>query len=982
MVVVWCEFATRMCSSGHDDDIVKGAASEGRGTAGRPRGGERETRIGDGFEMSFWNDGGGRSSVTQQFNDRVAKLFGVLENSSTLQGMKAAVGEDGAKEATTRAEDIDRGGGGAENPPPPAFTQQHSSKWLVSGSVARRRTVREECDEDPDDDQYICRHRPLDDDDHDDDDDGAEDGDDDGGGEDGADDDGGAKGDGGYVFRRRKRGVECSGDVENEGDDDKEDEEGRMRAMMGRDRTLDFEEEEDEYDKYATGRQDGDHAGFWLTRTKQICDGREQFAGRGNSLWIDAIAPLPTTLAELKNSRRDMRADASAAAARLEEDDKEMEELELQLREESRREENRQSRKEKGEVEGMHDEQEEEAVAMEDEEADNKVVVKMAGFASWVGEENKEMEKKEVEWREESKMEVNEAGEKEGERQSSDGSGEKCEEMAQDEMKNAADEEAKEGGRDAAMTECSTGGNIHREVKCMATGEEGVTRGVGETMGPLVGQTRGMELSGRAISNDAEGMDKEEIGGGRTMEIPTAVAEIQTAQAATAMVGGERTDEGQTCPRDGDTDGVLGHSGGKSAEECNGEGMKKKKKKRVRFLLAEEKGDGKDEDDVNLVSTGNPEEEKMKKRSRSVIVLAGEGTGCEREEVMSTARRDWMATSSSLSSSSSLPSSSASTSGSASPCHSLSCFAPPSSTGYDWRSSIKGAARRFEESLTRSMNELFSRRRRVPDHVRNPHKYTHYSLDWSDEDDEEKERKRNLSALKDARDMVSQKRSDEVKQERYRGGFAVVGGEVSGGSGGKTMPKDEQEEGSRGVFPPGSIKFVPRKVERQRTVALARTKRKTSCSQAREIDEDVRMTDCGSEECRVELEQQQQEEQQHQQQEEWVDDTKKGLCVSVAQDAMDDGKGYNKDAVCGSGGEFLPVGIAAGAVVEEIPNGEGAVDGVQIVESSSMGKEEKANIVEDLVGELRDRGRPKSRSSRNYRSRKSAEEDGIDDGRS
>lgn len=88
-----------------------------------------------------------------------------------------------------------------------------------------------------------------------------------------------------------------------------DDEERQVREMVGMDCTLDFEDEEDEYDKVAAGTEGIDDRLFM----SQVCNfgsSRQQ------------LNPLPTSFVEMRQANRDRRADQKAALARLQEDDR------------------------------------------------------------------------------------------------------------------------------------------------------------------------------------------------------------------------------------------------------------------------------------------------------------------------------------------------------------------------------------------------------------------------------------------------------------------------------------------------------------------------------------------------------------------------------------------------------------------------------------------------------------------------------------
>jgi hypothetical protein len=104
---------------------------------------------------------------------------------------------------------------------------------------------------------------------------------------------------------RASEGVNGSLDPTKEDDD----EERQVREMVGMDCTLDFEDEEDEYDKVAAGTEGIDDRLFM----SQVCNfgsSRQQ------------LNPLPTSFIEMRQANRDRRADQKAALARLQEDDR------------------------------------------------------------------------------------------------------------------------------------------------------------------------------------------------------------------------------------------------------------------------------------------------------------------------------------------------------------------------------------------------------------------------------------------------------------------------------------------------------------------------------------------------------------------------------------------------------------------------------------------------------------------------------------
>ncbi|KAJ7538098.1 hypothetical protein O6H91_11G033800 [Diphasiastrum complanatum] len=107
-------------------------------------------------------------------------------------------------------------------------------------------------------------------------------------------------------------GVQDKEDEEGEGDEEfeeegAEDEVEQMRMMIGMDETLDFEDEEDEYDKVAVGREAaGDRI---YMKEIRACNGMQS-----------SLTTLPGSLYEMKQIARDSRANHAAAAARLAED--------------------------------------------------------------------------------------------------------------------------------------------------------------------------------------------------------------------------------------------------------------------------------------------------------------------------------------------------------------------------------------------------------------------------------------------------------------------------------------------------------------------------------------------------------------------------------------------------------------------------------------------------------------------------------------
>lgn len=88
---------------------------------------------------------------------------------------------------------------------------------------------------------------------------------------------------------------------------DMEEESRQMRCMVGLDATLDFEEEEDEFDKAAFGFE-GNEERLYMMGIKEV------------DKKLTTSASLPLSLYDLKKVRRDPRANHSAARARLEED--------------------------------------------------------------------------------------------------------------------------------------------------------------------------------------------------------------------------------------------------------------------------------------------------------------------------------------------------------------------------------------------------------------------------------------------------------------------------------------------------------------------------------------------------------------------------------------------------------------------------------------------------------------------------------------
>ncbi|KAG0610459.1 hypothetical protein M758_7G067200 [Ceratodon purpureus] len=105
-------------------------------------------------------------------------------------------------------------------------------------------------------------------------------------------------------------GAGSSEPPKREEDDDDDEEVREVREMVGMDDTLDFEEEEDEFDKVAVGA-DGTDDRLFLSRVRNFGANRQQ------------LNPLPTTFIEMRQASRDRRANHKAALARLEEDDRE-----------------------------------------------------------------------------------------------------------------------------------------------------------------------------------------------------------------------------------------------------------------------------------------------------------------------------------------------------------------------------------------------------------------------------------------------------------------------------------------------------------------------------------------------------------------------------------------------------------------------------------------------------------------------------------
>ncbi|CAM6129834.1 unnamed protein product [Calypogeia fissa] len=93
-------------------------------------------------------------------------------------------------------------------------------------------------------------------------------------------------------------------------DVDEEEDCRQVRLMVGMDDTLDFEEEEDEYDKVAVGREDAGERVYMRGVTGVISD--------------SSLTPLPESIpgSERRKFQRDSRANHAAAVARLEEDDR------------------------------------------------------------------------------------------------------------------------------------------------------------------------------------------------------------------------------------------------------------------------------------------------------------------------------------------------------------------------------------------------------------------------------------------------------------------------------------------------------------------------------------------------------------------------------------------------------------------------------------------------------------------------------------
>eukprot|EP00252_Welwitschia_mirabilis_P028033 TRINITY_DN9932_c0_g1_i1.p1 TRINITY_DN9932_c0_g1~~TRINITY_DN9932_c0_g1_i1.p1 ORF type:complete len:553 (+),score=114.16 TRINITY_DN9932_c0_g1_i1:140-1798(+) len=95
-----------------------------------------------------------------------------------------------------------------------------------------------------------------------------------------------------------------------EQDDDAEADGRRMRSVVGLDSTLDREDEEDEYDKVAVGRENASERTYM-----------SDVLSAGSK--INPHNVIPGSLDELKNAGRDPRANHFAAQARLREDDDE-----------------------------------------------------------------------------------------------------------------------------------------------------------------------------------------------------------------------------------------------------------------------------------------------------------------------------------------------------------------------------------------------------------------------------------------------------------------------------------------------------------------------------------------------------------------------------------------------------------------------------------------------------------------------------------
>lgn len=93
-------------------------------------------------------------------------------------------------------------------------------------------------------------------------------------------------------------------------EDDAEEEGRQMRRMVGLDATLDFEDEEDEFDKAALGRE-GNVERLYMREIREV----------DRNLGISSSLPL--SFYDLKTAPRDPRANHLAARARLEEDARE-----------------------------------------------------------------------------------------------------------------------------------------------------------------------------------------------------------------------------------------------------------------------------------------------------------------------------------------------------------------------------------------------------------------------------------------------------------------------------------------------------------------------------------------------------------------------------------------------------------------------------------------------------------------------------------
>lgn len=120
-------------------------------------------------------------------------------------------------------------------------------------------------------------------------------------------------------FGKKKKGggeqtqieaVNRASDVDGPLEPSKDDEEREVREMVGMDCTLDFEDEEDEYDKVAVGIE-GLHDRMFMSQVRDFGASRQQ------------LNPLPTSFIEMRQASRDRRANHKAALARLEEDDRE-----------------------------------------------------------------------------------------------------------------------------------------------------------------------------------------------------------------------------------------------------------------------------------------------------------------------------------------------------------------------------------------------------------------------------------------------------------------------------------------------------------------------------------------------------------------------------------------------------------------------------------------------------------------------------------